>query len=165
MAKVIKHQGEVVAEFIHVARPAGTLPQTATQNIFQVRGGRVLVRGVLGEVTVILQNSDAVPKVTAAAYDSAGVIVGTAVDVASTVASTSREVGGKFWVEGDGTALVASNAGAAFIGANSGCWICPQGYVQFITGASKTGSIKWDLWYQPLDEGADVIAVPLNAGV
>jgi hypothetical protein len=63
------------------------------------------------------------------------------------------------FVEGDGTAMVKSTAGAAFIGANSGQWIAPQGEIYITTSATNTGAIKWDIFYQPLDAGAYVEAV------
>ena len=52
-----------------------------------------------------------------------------------------------------------SNAGAAFIGANSGRFIANAGYIDLITSASKTGAIKWDLYYVPLDDSSSVVAV------
>lgn len=155
----------VVEQYIHVARPTGTLPQTATQNLFQVTGGRIKVKALVGQVTTIIQSSDPVLKVSSTAKDNVGITVGTAIDIASTVDLSSLEVGGMVFVEGDGTAAVKSNAGAAFIGTNSGEWIAPQGFISITTGASKSGAIKWDLMYEPFDEAARVVAVPLAAGV
>ena len=145
----------------HVKRAAKVLPQTTTEILFKVIGGRVLVHNLVGEVTTVLTSTDPIAKISSkklnAALDTA---VGTAVDVASTVSLASLEVGGFAYVEGDGTALVKSTAGAAFIGANSGNWIAPNGEIYLTTGASNTtGAMKWDLWYQPLDEGAYVVAV------
>ncbi len=166
MAMVIKNTSPnayregvgVLDQWIHVKRATTVLPQNTTTNIFQVTGGKVRIRAMVGTVTTIIASSDPVMKITSKAYDAAGAAVGTAVDVASTVDTTSLEVGGMVFVEGDGTALVKSNAGAAFIGANSGCWIAPQGHIQWITTASKTGNMQWDLFYQPLEETARVVA-------
>lgn len=155
----------VLEQYIHVQRPAGTVAQTTTQNLFQVTGGRVRIKGMLGEVTTVIGSTTENVKVTSTAKDNAGTTVGTAVDVASNVDCNALQVGGKLWVEGDGTALVKSNAGAAFIGTNSGEWVAPQGFINYETGASTTGAIKWDLWYEPLDEAARVVAVPLATGV
>jgi hypothetical protein len=66
-----------------------------------------------------------------------------------------------YFVEGDGTAGVLSNAGAAYVGPNSGQFIVPQGEIYLTTSATNTGAMKWDLWYQPLDEGAYV--APVNS--
>lgn len=137
----------------HVARATDTLPQTSTDNLFTVAGGRVLITLLVGEVTTIIQNSDPVAKITSTPT------TGTAIDVASTVDLTSLEVGGFVLCEGDGTALIKSNAGAAPGAASSSRpWICPIGTIDLTTGASKTGAIKWDLFYVPLDEGASVVA-------
>jgi len=136
----------------HVARATATLPQTATGHLFQVTGGRVLVTLLFGEVTTIIQNSDPVAKITSTPT------TGTAVDVGTTVDLTSHEAGGLILCEGDGSALIKANAGAGPI-VNLTGWICPLGYIDLICGASKTGSVKWDIWYFPLDAGAAVVAV------
>lgn len=148
----------VLEQWIQVSRATATLPQTSTDILFRVFGGRVRVRALVGEVTTIIQSSDPVAKISSKKLDGTPAAVGTAVDVASTVTWASLEVGSLIFVEGDGTAVVTSTAGAAFIGANSGCWIAPQGEIYLTTGASKTGSVKWDLWFQPLDAGAYVTA-------
>ncbi len=137
---------------VHVVRPLATLPQSATGHLFQVTG-RVVVTLLVGQVTTAIQSSDPVAKVTLTPT------AGTAVDVASTVDLSSLEVGGFIFVEGDGTALVKSNAGGAFIGAPSGRFIANAGYIDLITSASKSGAVKWDLYYVPLDDGSSVVAV------
>lgn len=151
----------LVGQAIHVNRPALALPQTLTEQLFRVIGGKIRVLGLVGTVTTVIQSSDPVLKVSSEALDAAGALVGTVLDVASTVDISSLEVGGMVFVEGDGTAAVKSVAGAAFIGTNSGQWIAPQGAIYITTGASKTGAMKWDLWYMPLDEGAYATAVPV----
>lgn len=135
---------------IHVVKAAAALPQTATQHLFTVTGGRVLVNLLFGEVTTIIQSSDPVAKVTSTPT------VGTAVDVGATVDLSSLEVGGLLVVEGDGTAIVKGNAGASFFAAGAHQFIAPIGFLDLITGASKTGATKWDLYYVPIDDGASV---------
>lgn len=136
---------------IKVSKSAASLPQSATQNLFTVAGGRVLIRRMVGQVTTVIQSTDPVLKVTATPT------TGTAVDVASTVDTSSLdEAGGLLVVEGDGTALVKSTAGAAFIGPNE--WLCAPGTIDLISGASKTGATKWDLYYFPYDDGASVVS-------
>lgn len=137
---------------IHVARATAALPQSATGHLFSITG-RVMVTMLVGQVTTAIQSTDPVAKITGTPT------VGTAVDIASTVDLSSLEIGGFIFVEGDGTALVKSNAGAAFIGANSGRFIANAGYIDLITGASKTGNVKWDLYYVPIDDGSSVVAV------
>jgi hypothetical protein len=150
----------VVEQLVQVSRPSLALPQSTTEQLFRVRGGRVKVKALLGQVaTTAIQSTDPVMKVSSKALDTASAAVGTAVDVASTVDTSSLEIGGTVFVEGDGTALVKANAGATFIGTNSGEWIAPQGEIYLTTGASKTGQMKWDIWYEPLDAGSYVEAV------
>lgn len=134
----------------HVEKSSATLPQTTTQHLFTISGGRILVNLLLGEVTTIFQNSDPVLKVTSTPT------TGTAVDVASTVDTTSLEAGGFLLVEGDNSALVKGNAGAITGAAGMHQFVAPEGYIDLISGASKTGATKWDIWYWPLDAGATV---------
>lgn len=136
----------------HVARAAATLPQGATGHLFTITGGRVMVTLLFGEVTTIIQSSDPVLKVTGTPT------TGTAVDIAATVDISSLEVGGKLIVEGDGTAIVKGNAGAAFFANGAHEFIATTGFIDLIAGASKTGAIKWDLFYFPIDDGALVVA-------
>jgi hypothetical protein len=146
-------------QYVQVSKAAASLPATSTLQLFRVRGGRVLVRALVGEVTTVIQTQLCNTKVSSKKLSDASVAVGTAVDVASNLDITGIEVGGMLFVEGDGTALVKSTAGAAFIGANSGQWIAPQGEIYITTSATNTGAIKWDIFYQPLDAGAYVEAV------
>lgn len=155
----------LISQSIHVSRPASTAAAllSTAQNVFQVQGGRVRVKGLVGQVTTVIQGQTTNIKTTSTAKDAAGTTVGTAVDVASNVDTNALEVGGMVFTEGDGTAAVKSLAGAALIGTNSGEWIAPQGFISFTASATSTGGFKWDLWYEPLDEGAFVTAVPLSA--
>lgn len=173
MAFVIKNQrnidntpnSAVVEQRVHVSRPASTaaaLVASAT-NIFQVIGGRVLVKGLVGTVTTVIQGQTTNIKTTSTAKDATGTTIGTAVDIASNVDTNALEVGGTVYTEGDGTAAVKALAGGTFIGTNSGQWVAPQGYISYTAGATSTGGFKWDLWYLPLDPGAYVVAVPLTS--
>jgi hypothetical protein len=145
-----------LAQSIKVSVPARTVPATTTDQLFRVKGGRVLVRALLGEVTTLIQTQADLMKVSSKALDANSAAIGTAVDVAADVDITARQVGGFYFVEGDGTAGVLSNAGAAFIGTNSGHWIAPQGEIYLTTSATNTGAMKWDIFYEPLDKGAYV---------
>lgn len=152
----------VVDQGIHVVSPSKTVPQSTTQQIFRVYGGRVLVKKLVGEVTTVIQSQADNLKVSSKRLDNAAAAVGTAVDIAANVDITGLEVGGNYFVEGDGTAGVLSNAGGVLGGSASGQFIAPQGEIYLTASASNTGAMKWDLWYQPLDEGAYVEGVVSN---
>jgi hypothetical protein len=131
-----------------------TLPQTVAspgEALFTITGGRVLVTRLVGEVTTAIEGTNPVLSVCSAPT------VGTAVVLASTVDASSLEIGGFLSVEGDGSALVKSNAGAVLATAVPTAFIVPVGSIGLISGANKTGAMKWDLTYFPLDEGAAVV--------
>ena len=151
----------VLSQAIHVVRAAKVLPQSTTEQLFLVRGGRVLVRAMLGEVTTVLTATDPVSSINSSKLNAAlDTIVGTTVAIATTVDTASLEVGGTVFVEGDGTALVKANAGCVFIGAVTGMWLAPRGEIYLTTtGNNTTGAMKWEIWYEPWDAGAYVTAV------
>ena len=136
----------------HAAKAAATLPAGTTQNIFTVAGGRCAVRLLLGEVTTIVQAQANNLKVTSAPT------VGTAVDLASNYETNGKEAGTLLLVEGDGTALVGANAGAALSGIGQSFFIVPVGVIRIETSATNTGATKWDVWYFPLDVGASIVS-------
>lgn len=158
----------ILNQWIHVARPAAVLPQSTTEMLFRVFGGKVWIHGLVGTATVILTATDPGLSINSTALSAAGVAVGTTLVIATTVSLASLEVGGMAQVEGDGTAIVKYAAGGilAFNGAvatTTGGWLAPQGEIYCTTtGSNTTGQVKWDLWYQPLEEGAYVVAQ--NAG-
>ncbi len=135
----------------HAVKAAATLPATGNQTIFTISGGRVGIHVLLGEVTTIIQAQVTTLKVTSAPT------VGTAVDLTSTLDISGKEVGTLLLVEGDGTALVGANAGAALSGIGKSLMIVPVGVIRITTGATSTGATKWDCWWTPLDDGALLI--------
>lgn len=157
-------QEALLSQWIQVSRPALALPQTTSEILFRVYGGRVLVKLLLAEVTTVIQGSDPVSSVHASRLSDAGALVGTADEVASTLDMSSDEVGTIYVIEGDTSAIVSTQV-AAQQTANIKDWIMPQGQIYLTTGASKTGALKWDLWYQPLDKGAYVVAVPTATAI
>jgi len=137
----------------YVLRAESALPQSTTTNIFTISGGRVLVTRLIGTVSgTAIQNSDPVMSVSTAPT------AGSAVVLASTVSTSSLEIGGHVLVEGDGTALVKSNAGAVLATAITVGCVVSAGSITWITSASKTGKMIWELTYLPLDSGAAVVA-------
>ena len=149
----------VISQWIHVARPALSLPQTTTQQLFRVYNGRILVKLLIGEVTTVIEGTDPVLKVSVSSLTNASALQGTAYDIASTLDLSSDEVGTLYAVEGDGTAIISGNQVSASVETFGMGFVMKQGQIYITTGASKTGAIKWDLWYQPLDEGAYAQAV------
>lgn len=134
-----------------VDRATATLPQTAAAAIFTVSGGRVLVTQILGEVTTAIQNQADNTKLTATPT------TGTAVDLCAVTDIANLEVGGLLSIAGAAaTALVKALAGA--IVAQVTPVVVAAGTIDLSCAASNTGSVKWSIWYMPLDAGATIVA-------
>lgn len=134
----------------HVAKASETLPSSTTQNIFTISGGRVLVRCLLGEVTVEV-GAGTTPDLQVQLDPTTG----STIDVATDVVIASDEVGTLYYVEGDGTALIPISSGYGQAAAGQG-FILPVGTLQIVTSETTAGATKWDIWYFPLDVGASI---------
>lgn len=136
---------------IKVSRATDTLPASAAEALFTIAGGRVLLLGIVGEVTTAIQNQACNTKLTA------NPTTGTDVDICAVLSIANDEVGCLYGITGlFSDAMVGSNAGA-------GVWprnpvVLPAGTLDLSTAATNTGSVKWDLWYVPLDTSATVTA-------
>lgn len=143
-----------IADGILVSRATATLPATAAQNIFTVSGGRILLLALIGEVTTVIQAQSTTVKVTSTPT------TGSAIDMSSTGADINGlEVGGRVALANPpaaGTALVKTNAG--YTNLQNVQTVVPIGTISYTTGATSTGSIKWDLFYVPYDAAATVAA-------
>jgi hypothetical protein len=137
---------------IHVQKASATLPSSTTQDIFTITGGYVLVRALVGQVTVEV-GAGTTPDLQVQHDPSTG----TTIDVATDVVIASDEVGTLYYVEGDGTALIPISSGYAQAAAGQG-FILPAGTLQIVTSETTAGATKWDLWYLPLDDGATVVS-------
>jgi hypothetical protein len=134
-----------------VDRATAALPQTAAGTLFTVTGGRILLTGIVGEVSTVIQtqaNNTKIQSVPA---------VGTTVDLCAVLDITADEVGCLYGITGlFSDALVGANAGAGVLQHRS--IVVPVGAIKLNCAASNTGSVKWSLTYIPLDNGASVAA-------
>jgi hypothetical protein len=149
-------QGSQVRQILigsKVDRATAALPQTTQAAIFTVAGGRVLITGLVGEVTTVMGATATTLKVTSNPAS------GTDVDLTSATAVTSKEVGSQFTLPAtSGSGLVVNNAGGSGQLPAHNPYIVPVGTVDLVTSASDTGSVKWSVTYVPLDDGATVTA-------
>jgi hypothetical protein len=140
-----------IARGFTAAKAAATLPATGNQTIFTISGGRCLVSLLLGQVTTLCDATATNLKVTSVPT------TGSAVDVAANLAIANFEAGALLVVEGDGTALIGTSAGAGFAPALVTVnWVVPVGVLRITTSATNAGATKWDIWYHPLDAGASI---------
>lgn len=141
---------------VQVLRATAALPQSAAGSLFTVTGGRILLTGILGEVTTIIQNQVNNTKLQSVPT------TGTTVDLCATTDIANLEVGGFLGLAPDvdaspfGNALTKQSAGATLYG--SVPIVVPVGAIKLSCSASNTGSVKWAMTYIPLDDGATVAA-------
>lgn len=134
-----------------VDRATATLPQTAAAAIFTVSGGRVAITQIIGEVTTAIQNQANNTKLTSTPT------TGTAVDICAVLSIANDEVGCLYGITGLNTdAMIGINAGA--LPAQTREVIVPAGTIDLNCAASNTGSVKWSIFYYPIDDGATVTA-------
>lgn len=142
-----------LAAGIAVARATATLPQTAQSAIFTISGGRILVVALVGEVTTAVQAQATTVQLIGTPTS------GTAVNLTNGTGDVNgKEIGATVTLPTTlgGTAVV-NNAGGNI--SPSATWLLLHpGTLDFKTGASSTGSMKWDLLYIPLDTAAQVVA-------
>lgn len=131
-----------------VERAAATLPATATQTIFNVTGGRVLLTTLTGE-SVVATGATA----NTIAVNLVGSINGLTAGLVTATDFTSKSVGTEFAFS---ALAAAATVGAAFNQNNE--TVLTPGAIQITTSATNTGTVKWTLMYIPLDDGATVTA-------
>jgi hypothetical protein len=140
---------------IRVDRATAALPQTGQYDLFTVAGGRVLVLGILGEVTTVIQTQANATNLefnpTAATLADSDLCTG--LDISADVVGTLYTI--------DGTAA------NAMVDSGTDGWVAytlasplfmAPGAIELHCAASNTGSVKWSIWYIPLDDGAYIEA-------
>lgn len=137
---------------IRVQRATAVLPATTQAAIFTIASGRVIVTSLVGTFTVAGSATATTLKITG------NPTAGTDVDLATATAVTSKEVGSIITLPAAlGGAVTVANAGGTLVPIGSGLILNP-GTLDIVTSATNTGSVKWDITYVPLDDGASVAA-------
>jgi len=134
-----------------VDRATATLPQTAAGALFTIAGGTVAITAIVGEVTTIMQTQANNTKLTG------NPTVGTAADICAVLDTTADEVGAIYGITGlFSEAMVSNVAGATVLPRNP--VVLNIGTLDLDCAASNTGSVKWSIWYVPLEVGAYIEA-------
>lgn len=133
-----------------VVRAAAALPSSTIGTIFNIAGGRVLIRhlGCIVSTTLSGTNSTTVgitPTFNAtsapAAFSSAGII-----PTAAGSMCVSKLDGGAMIVVVNGSIIAPTP------------WAAPAGAVTVTTASTVTGTVSWEIVYTPLDPAASVTA-------
>ena len=126
-------------------------PTAATVAKFTVAGGDILVHLMYATVDTTLETTASNVSV------QANPTTGTTDVIATTVDATGVVAGDHILVEGDGSAAVVAGVLIFPLGAPTP-WICPIGDIEVIHAAAMTGTLHWDLFWEPLSENASVTA-------
>jgi len=142
---------------VRVHRPTEALPaDAATDALFTIAGGRVILTSLVGRVTTALQAQANAVKLS---YDPTA--AGTTFDLCTAVETNGDAVGQTYYIAGDvgtpGGLLVGGAVGQAnpvfpkplLLDAGSILVDCADG---------GTGSVEWTVTYIPYDNGASVAA-------
>jgi hypothetical protein len=134
-----------------------TVPQNATQTVFTVTGGRILITALYGLVTTVIGGT------TPSAKYVATPTAGTANDMCTAVAITADAVGTQWQVPiAVGSALIVTAApgvAGSVSGTGSLGQIVAPGTIGFnVSAADATGAVTHTLYYIPLDDAARVAA-------
>jgi len=135
---------------LRVDRATANLATTVP--IFHVYEGRVALTLILGEVTTLLETKTSNTKLV---LDPT---TGTTTDLCATADFSALEAGTLITICGTpGTAIQTGSSGS--VRGQDSPVVLAIGDIEPAMSATLTGSIKWSLWYVPLDEGAYVEAV------
>jgi len=143
---------EALYQGFRVERAAATLPASTTEDLFSIDGGRVLLTGIVGEVTTLIQTQADNTKLT---FDPDN--GGTDQDLCAVLDITADPVGELYTITG-----VVANALRSDFAIGQGMTnplVLMEGDIKLDCSATNTGAIAWTLWYIPLDDGAVVTAV------
>jgi len=140
---------------LRVDRATAVLPFT-THNLFTIVGGRVLLTGFLGEITVVMDAGASTLQITHLTTVVTAVVTPLTIATASVATlAVGRMVTLPAAV---GSALTLSTGSSAAL-MNAVRYELKVGGLQLVVGgAANTGQMKWSVWYVPVDDGAYMAA-------
>ena len=135
-----------------VDRATASLPQSTDDALFSVTGGRILLTAIVGEVTTVIETQANNTKLK---FNPDA--TGADQDLCAVLNITADPVGELYTIDGTVGNAMRSDL---LIGLNSlqgaGGLILSEGDIELDCAASNTGSVKWTVWYIPMDDGAAV---------
>jgi len=132
-----------------VARATAALPQSGTDSLFTITVGRILLVGLIGEVTTVIQTQANNTKLTFNPTET-----GASTDICANLNITGDAVGTLYSITG--TVGDAMQEGMLMTTTYMTNLVLSEGTIDLTTAASNTGNVKWDMFYIPLDKGATV---------
>jgi len=139
-----------------VSRATANLPQTTSEALFTITGGRVLVSMLLGLVTTTIQ---AQANNTKLVFNPDGAGLQTT-DISAVLDITSDPAGIAYAMPATSGNAMSFSHGRILqnnIPSTPGA-IFAEGTINLNCAASNTGQVAWDIWYMALDQGATIVA-------
>jgi hypothetical protein len=137
-----------------VERATAALPQTTAGALYAVTGGRILLTGLIGEVTTVIQTQANNTKLTFDPTDA-----GATQDLCAVLDVSADAVGTMYSITG--TPATAMQDGLNFLSPNkllAQAVILKPGSILLDCAASNTGSVKWTAFWVPIDGTARLAA-------
>ena len=132
-------------------RASATLPASTATPYFSVTG-KVKIYQIIGEVTTVVQSQANAIKLIS------NPTVGADVDLCATVESNAATVGSLLTITGTlANAMIKTVSGA--VPAQASPVVVTAGTIDFSAAATNTGATKWTVIWEPIDQGAMVIAI------
>jgi hypothetical protein len=127
-----------------IEKSAALIAGVSTKDMFTVTGGRVCVTALVGEVITADIGANA-SNLTVNSDPTVGLtgVIGAAVAMASAVVGTT------FSLTGNPGDAIVKNTGVALTCTSP--VIIPVGAITLATSGTNTGSMKWTIWYYPVD--------------
>lgn len=152
MAAGTSGQGLYRANYgITVVRATGNLAQTTNSALFNVNTGRVLVTGIVGICTTVVQTQANNFRLTTNST-TGNVTTNLCADL--DIGTSPLVVGEMLGITG--TPATAAVRGSSVIQTNE--VYVAVGTIRQVCSASNTGQIQWTISYVPLDPGASITA-------
>lgn len=146
----------MIAQFrgVKTDRATAALPQTTASALFTITGGRILLTGIIGEVTTVIQTQADNTKLTFDPTDA-----GATQDLCAVLDITADAVGTMYSITG--TPATALQDGLNFLSSNKQLaqpLVLKPGSILLDCAASNTGSVKWTAFWVPIDPAARLAA-------
>jgi len=128
-----------------------TANMTTGLELFTVSGGNCLVTLMVGEVTTVIETKTVNMTIVA------DPTTGTSTDIGALLDISADEAGTLYTINGVAATAVVRGESGSVPGALQPFVVAP-GAIEVTIGATHTGSIKWTLFYIPIEDGAYITA-------
>jgi hypothetical protein len=137
-----------------VYRATAALPATTDAALFTISGGDVLITGIYGEVTTVIQTQTNATKLK---FNPDA--TGADVDICATLDITADAVGTRYSITGDFSDALKDGLNCLETDALlERPIVLSEGAIEIDCAATNTGSVAWKVTYIPLDNGASIAA-------